>query len=110
MLADKFDKEYVDEDYSFDDVNKSKKKRKPKRNVPTNEQIMNELKQHIGVVESDGEEQREGAAVAYDNGLDTLYAMKDKKKGGIRINNKFFCDLDIDPKSEEAAMPTPETL
>ncbi len=42
--ADKFDRKYIDEDYSFDDVNKSKKKRKPKRNVPTNEQIMNELK------------------------------------------------------------------
>jgi hypothetical protein len=36
VLADKFDREYMDEDYSFDDVNKSKKKRKPKRNVPTN--------------------------------------------------------------------------
>lgn len=46
----------------------------------------------------------------YDNGLQTLYAMKDKKKGAIRINNKFFCDLDIDPKDEEAPMPTPETL
>jgi hypothetical protein len=75
--------------------------------VPTNEQIMNNLKEHGGVVESEGEE-KEGAA--YDNGLDVLYAMKDKRKGGIRINNKFFCDIEIDAKEEEAQMPTPETM
>lgn len=62
------------------------------------------------MVESDPEEQRDGAAAAYSNGMDSLLAMKDKRKGAIRINNKFFCDLDIDPKDEEAAMPTPETL
>lgn len=67
---------------------------------------MNSFKEKVGVVESDGEE-KEGT---YDNGLDMLYAMKDKRKGGIKINNKFFCDIEIDPKDDEAPMPTPETL
>lgn len=112
-MLSKLEKEYEDEDYSFDDIGrKNKKKRKPKANVPTNEQIMNNLKEHGGVVESDGEdgEGREGAGAAYDNGLDMLYAMKDKRKGAIRINNKFFCDLEIDAKDEKAQMPTPENL
>lgn len=49
-------------------------------------------------MESDEEEKREGAGVAYDNGLDALLAMKDKRKGGIKINNKFFCNMDINAK------------
>jgi hypothetical protein len=52
----KLDKEFdEDEDYSFDDIDrKSKRRRKPKAKVPTNEQIMNTLKEQVGVVESDG--------------------------------------------------------
>jgi|LakMenEpi03Aug12_release.lakeMendotaPanAssembly.Ray.scaffolds.fasta_scaffold4934688_1 hypothetical protein len=46
----------------------------------------------------------------YDNGLDTLYAMKGKKKGGIKINNRMFCDLEIDERDEEAHVNPPENL
>jgi hypothetical protein len=33
--------------------------------------------------------------------------MKDKRKGAIKVNNRFFCDLDIDAQGEEAQMPPP---
>jgi hypothetical protein len=34
-------------------------------------------------------------ATQYDNGLNTLYSMKDKKKNGIKINNRMFGDIDV---------------
>jgi hypothetical protein len=67
---------------------------------------MSNLREHGGVVESEGEEQ----PANYDNGLDMLYAMKDKRKGGIKINNKLFCDLEIDIRDEAPQMPPPESL
>jgi hypothetical protein len=36
--------------------------------------------------------------------------MKDKKKNGIKINNRMFGDLDIDLRDEEVFMPPPENL
>jgi hypothetical protein len=51
VMLSNLEKEYEDEDYSFDDIGKKgKKKRKAKVNVPTNEQIMNNLKDYNGVV------------------------------------------------------------
>lgn len=39
-----------------------------------------------------------------------LNSMKDKKKKGIKINNRLFDDLNIDFKDEQAHMPPPENL
>jgi hypothetical protein len=67
--------------------------------------MMNAFKEQ-GLVESEGEEREAN----YDNGLDMLHSMKDKKKNGIKINNRMFGDLDIDLRDEEAFMPPPENL
>ncbi len=53
---------------------------------------MSNLKEHGGVVEDEGPQVQGN----YDNGLDMLYAMKDKRKGAIKINNKLFSNIDID--------------
>lgn len=39
-----------------------------------------------------------------------LYAMKDKRKGGLKISNRLFHDLEIDVRDEEVKMPPTETL
>ena len=63
------------------------------------------MKEQGGVVESQGEEK----IANYDNGLDMLYAMKDKRKG-LKISNRLFCDLEIDVRDEEVKKPPTESL
>ena len=51
--------------------------------------MMNAFKEH-GVVSEDEEEE----GMEYDNGLAALLNMKDKKKA-IKVNNRFFGDLEM---------------
>lgn len=70
---------------------------------------MNTFKEH-GVIDSE-DEAEESNKNAYDTGLDMLYSMKDKKKNNIKINNRFFGDLEIDLRDQDAElMPPPENL
>lgn len=65
---------------------------------------MNAFKEH-GVVESEGEDEGNRD---YDRGIDMLNAMKKKSKDSIRINNRFFGDLEISLQNEEAHVAVPE--
>jgi hypothetical protein len=96
---------YSDDD-SFSVERRKKRGKKLKVPVVTNQDMMNEFKNH-GVVESEGEENGDRD---YDRGLGMLNTLKSKSKNSIRVNNRLFGDLEMELQKEEEQVKAPENF